>query len=150
MQSSVKRRWRQWRRLDSEEKRLFLSALLLLPIISGLLRAFLYRDVYQRLKGWVPLKTQSKEINAQAQGAKMAAIVELAARQRVAKTTCLRRSLVLWTLMRRAGIESDLRLGVRKAKGTFSGHAWVEIEGVVINDSVDVVRQYTIIDLENP
>jgi len=56
--------------------------------------------------------------------------------------TCLSRSLTLWWLLRRRGIRTDLRIGVRKEAGRFEAHAWVEREGVVVNDRTEVVQQY--------
>jgi hypothetical protein len=48
--------------------------------------------------------------------------------------TCLPRSLTLWWLLRRRGIESELRLGVRKDGDSIVAHAWVECEGEVVGD----------------
>lgn len=145
--ASARKRWRQWAQLDVQQQKLFLSALLLLPVMGALLRAFRYRDIYRRLKIFVPLRERTNQIDVLSRGIETAAIVEIAARRRVAKTTCLRRSLVLWVLLRRQGIESDLRLGVHKQHGKLSGHAWVEIAGAVINDEAEVAAQYTVIDL---
>lgn len=55
---------------------------------------------------------------------------------------CLSRSIVLWWRLRRRGLEPDLRLGVSLAGGTFAAHAWVEHEGRVLNDTVDVADRY--------
>jgi hypothetical protein len=50
--------------------------------------------------------------------------------------------MVLQALLRRQGIDSGLHLGVRKDSGPFEAHAWVEIDGVVVNDSEDVRIRY--------
>lgn len=146
----VIRRWQQWRELNGRQQRMLLAALLLSGAISILLRLFLYRDVYQRLEVLFPLREMVGQPEAGTRAAETAAIVELAARRRVANATCLRRSLVLWLMLRRQGIESDLRLGVRKQDGELAGHAWVEIEGIVINDEANIAQQYEVIDLEKP
>jgi hypothetical protein len=52
--------------------------------------------------------------------------------------TCLHRSLTLWWLLRRQGIASELRIGVRMEQGRFEAHAWVERAGVALNDGSDV------------
>ncbi len=44
----------------------------------------------------------------------------------------------LWWLLRRQGVASELRIGVRKEQGRFEAHAWVEREGVALNDGSDV------------
>jgi hypothetical protein len=48
----------------------------------------------------------------------------------------------VWVLLRRRGIESDIRLGVRKQDGRVAGHAWVEHLGQPINDADDVNDRY--------
>ena len=54
---------------------------------------------------------------------------------------CLPRSLALASTLAQRGIESDLVLGV--ALGPFSAHCWVQKEGVVLNDSLEHVRNFT-------
>ncbi len=44
----------------------------------------------------------------------------------------------VWWLLRRQGVASELRIGVRKEQGRFEAHAWVEREGVALNDGSDV------------
>lgn len=56
------------------------------------------------------------------------------------RAKCLEQSLCLTYLARRAGVDARLRLGVLPAP--FEGHAWVEFQGVPINDSVDNLRLY--------
>lgn len=54
---------------------------------------------------------------------------------------CLHRTLGAWFLLRRRGIGSTIRFGVKPQKPpTF--HAWIEIDGVVINDRPDVASIY--------
>ena len=59
---------------------------------------------------------------------------------------CLARSLTLWTLLRRRGIETELRVGYRKRDEKIEGHAWLEYDGAPINDDNDVTRTYTVAD----
>ena len=54
---------------------------------------------------------------------------------------CLPRSLALASTLAQRGIECDLVLGV--ALGPFSAHCWVQKEGVVLNDSLEHVRNFT-------
>jgi hypothetical protein len=53
---------------------------------------------------------------------------------------CLPRSLALATLLSRRGIAVQLCFGV--ALPPFAAHCWVERDGVVLGDSVDVVRNF--------
>ena len=52
----------------------------------------------------------------------------------------------LQQLLRRHGIESDLRIGTRKAEGRFEAHAWVECEGSILNDASTVHQQFAVFD----
>jgi type IV secretory pathway component VirB8 len=141
-------RWQKWRQLDRRSQGLFITSLILLKTADMLLRFSLFQDLYGRVVRFVPLHEPVSTEVALARAPRTVEIVELAANRRVANATCLRRSLVLWYLLRREGIDSDLRLGVRKKGGMVFGNAWVEIDGTVINDDADDVRQYTLIDLQ--
>ncbi len=55
---------------------------------------------------------------------------------------CLSRSLALLLLLRRGGHAAQLRLGVSLAGGAFAAHAWVELDGRVLNDRPDVSTRY--------
>jgi hypothetical protein len=69
-------------------------------------------------------------------------LVWLAAHRGLVPVTCLPHSLVLWWLLRRDQAEAVLRVGVRKATGDLEAHAWVEHDGVVLNDRADVHERY--------
>ena len=58
--------------------------------------------------------------------------------------TCLTRSFTLWAILRRRGVETDLRVGFRKSEGKLSGHAWVEYAGVPLNEDSDVNTKYSV------
>lgn len=55
---------------------------------------------------------------------------------------CLSQSLTLWWMLRRQGFNPDLRLGVSLDGGTFGAHAWVELNGRVLNDAATVGERY--------
>jgi hypothetical protein len=48
------------------------------------------------------------------------------------RARCLEQSLTLLACLRRRGVLAELRLGVRPYR--FRAHAWVELDGVVLND----------------
>jgi Transglutaminase-like superfamily len=67
--------------------------------------------------------------------------LESAARHHVVNAHCLHRSLVLHHWLRREGLPSELRIGVRKEGDALKAHAWVELQGEVVNDRrADVAR----------
>ena len=49
---------------------------------------------------------------------------------------CLRRSLLLYRFLRRAGLPARLCIGVRRENDALQGHAWIEIEGRHFNDTL--------------
>jgi hypothetical protein len=53
---------------------------------------------------------------------------------------CLHRSLAAWWLLRRAGYDPVLQLGVRPNGERMDFHAWLEIDGVVVNDRPHVAQ----------
>jgi hypothetical protein len=58
------------------------------------------------------------------------------------RSSCLDRSITLWALLRWRKIDGDLHLGVRKDQGNFEAHAWVELNGTVLNDAEDVRERF--------
>lgn len=49
--------------------------------------------------------------------------------------TCLPRSLTLWWLLRRHGVESELHIGLRRDGEHLAAHAWVVCHGTAIGES---------------
>jgi hypothetical protein len=60
---------------------------------------------------------------------------DAAARILFFRANCLEQSLVLWWLLRRRGIDAELRIGGRKESDRFEAHAWVELDSQVLNDA---------------
>jgi hypothetical protein len=57
--------------------------------------------------------------------------------------TCLRRSLVLLRELRRLRVAGALHVGVRHVAVRPEAHAWIEVDGEVINDDPRLVSTYT-------
>jgi len=71
--------------------------------------------------------------------------VQRIARQKVGvEGTCLTRSLSLWAALSRQRVRTEIRIGFRRSGGEFEGHAWVEFEGVPINEDAKVVETYSV------
>jgi len=75
-------------------------------------------------------------------------MVQIAGRYSPFTASCLAQSLVLLKLLRNQGIIAHLRIGVQKAADQVKAHAWVELQGEVLNDSADVSCRY--IPFKNP
>lgn len=145
---SFLRKGQTWRRLSSRERSLLLKALVLLPLVTlvlqlgGLKRtqAVLMRLPQPNLL--VPTNAQVPLIISTVQ------MVQIAAQYSPWWTNCLKKSLVLWYLLRHQGVASQLQIGVRLEAG-FQSHAWVEYQGRVIGESQDVRQLYTAFDRLN-
>lgn len=73
---------------------------------------------------------------------RVAALVDACARRSPIAVSCLTRSAVLAWLLRRRGIAARLRVGVRILDGRMEAHAWLEHEGVPLNDTVQAVKHF--------
>ncbi|MEE9415069.1 MAG: lasso peptide biosynthesis B2 protein [Acidimicrobiales bacterium] len=60
--------------------------------------------------------------------------------------TCLDRSVLLCFLARRGGETPEIRIGVAMDDGELEAHAWVVMDGVVMNDSPQAVARYVVFD----
>lgn len=56
---------------------------------------------------------------------------------------CLYRSFALTAILRREGVTADLCIGVIDLP--FSSHAWVEVDGFVVNERIAVRKEYSVI-----
>lgn len=131
---------RRFFRLSHDERRLVLRARWQLTLVAAALRfGGLARasHIVERLNARV--KDESADERAE-QIRRTAALVAAAARLGPSGT-CLSRSLVLRGLLGRHGIDSTLRLGIRRGE-RFEGHAWVEVDGHPLNDTPDVAARY--------
>lgn len=121
-------KWRRFRKRPQEERALILRAMVLLPLTGIGLRVFGFR----RWKQWI----EQFSLSACAPRASEPAIqLEMAVRAvRAVRSgelhgpvtpNCLERSMTLWWLLRRDGIEGKLHIGGRKNGSCFEAHAWV-------------------------
>jgi hypothetical protein len=62
----------------------------------------------------------------------------------VKSAACLQRSAVATWLLRRHGVRADLVIGYRPVP--FESHAWVEVDGRVVNDRPQYQRFFTVLE----
>ncbi len=80
-----------------------------------------------------------------ARARRYAAAIERAARCYPRRADCLQQSLVLHQWMQREGVPTTLQLGVLRGhngSSAFRAHAWVELNGRVLNDRAAAVRVF--------
>ena len=76
----------------------------------------------------------------------VARAVKIAAERGLFQANCLQQTLVLWCLLRRNHIESEIRFGARKQEGQVQAHAWVEVGGVALNEDDGVHERFSPLD----
>ena len=137
--------YHKFRRLSRLEKRLFLQAVFLLPLVALTTKLFGFKSTRCGFATLAPSGNGGNQNLAikQIHAFITAKMVTAAAHRGPYRANCLQQSLVLWWLLRRQGIESDLRIGVHKTSGSLAAHAWVERLGHVLNESDDVHERFT-------
>lgn len=141
---SVIARGRRFCQLPPRERWLLAQTFLLLPCTAVALRLVGVRRWQRVLALLSPLPVEGSDDRRPIEVA--VRLVQAAAHHGVGRPNCLERSLTLWWLLRRQGVGSDLRIGVRKEAGRFEAHAWVEYQGRALNDRDDVQRRFVPFD----
>lgn len=140
------RAWNRLIRLASPEGRRLLPAWLLLWEV----------DLWLRLAGFARLQAAlSRPPRAAPPRGEAVELIEAARRMAqailrasryVPRARCLHRALALLLWLRRRGIQADLRLGVRSGAEAIEGHAWVEWNGVLLNDERSVYDTFVLLE----
>jgi hypothetical protein len=125
--------------LAPSDRRAFLAAMTLLPLFWVGLRVLGLQRLQTRLQR-TPLRPATTFTPDDL--TRLGALVNSAAHHALGPANCLTRSLYLWWLLRRHGVDSQLRIGVRLTGGVLDGHAWVEYGGVPVNDRPDVSADF--------
>ena len=144
---------RRFRALEPNARGLFLRAAALLPLVSFSLRLRGFRStqasLQKRIGRAVSSGCDTSDPSDPARGAHAALtarMVRSAALRNLGSATCLEKSLVLWWLLGRQGIDSSVRIGARKTGQKFEAHAWVECDGVVLNEPEETHKHYAAFD----
>jgi hypothetical protein len=82
--------------------------------------------------------------------ARVALLVNALARRRPFRSSCLTRSIVLMTLLQRRGITTELRIGVCRVGQSVDAHAWIEHNGVPLNDQATAAQTFLPFDAPIP
>lgn len=141
-------RLRELRRLPPAERLLLVwAAVWLLAVDLGLrtLGFTRLRRLLGRGAGRAPESTAQASWWPEAET--IARSVGRAARHHLYPMTCLTRSLVLWRLLARRGIPSELQIGVRKDDRSILAHAWVECAGRPVAEPQDVGHRFATVGL---
>jgi transglutaminase superfamily protein len=141
----VRRKISKFLALSPGQRWLLVQTLFLLPLAAAALRLLSFRRVsttLARLSPAVAEKAWDDDPETLSQVRTTARMVNLAARHGFFNASCLHRAMILWWLLRRQGIASDLRFGVRKEEGEVHAHAWVEYRGDPLDDEQNLRQHY--------
>lgn len=128
--------------LSLDQWRCLLTAALLLPWTAVLLKSQGYQKTlgaYSRARH-TPANLSEEEAFEMAQA--VSHMIDIAARYGLYRAKCLCRSLVLVRMLRNRGLTGDLVLGARIEDEKFGAHAWVNLDGQVVNDRPDVAGKF--------
>ena len=136
-------RFEQLRALTRVEKRYLARAAFWLPTTAIMLRLIGYQRtlaIYDRDKTTPHSRTVTDRDEDAART--VARVVNIAANHGFYRARCLVKSLVLLKFLNQCSIPCNVVLGTSIQNNGFSAHAWVECNGIVINDVADVRRRY--------
>jgi hypothetical protein len=141
--------FQRYRALVPHARGLFRNAVALFPLIRIHLRSRGYKKTQQWLQKRLHASPQASPNNETSSVSLTCRMVNAAAHYGIVRRpTCLEESLALWYFLRRQGIPSKLRIGVRKIADKFEAHAWVEYQGQALNQSDEPHKHYAAFDSE--
>src|SRR5882762_2352519 len=148
-------RLRRFSAMDADARGLFLRAAVLLPVISVSLKIGGFRATQILLRSF-PIAPQTSQqdsiqvVDDRKRTQLTSRMIDAAVRHVWRASTCLEKSLALWWLLGRQGIACEVRIGARKQGGKFEAHAWLERDGVAINEPQQEHRHYAAFDAAFP
>ena len=128
-------RFRRFRRLSGFERGVVLEAVIGLPIAWLAVRLLgfrICRAAFEKPRA-AAQNSKSREADTLDIARRIAHLEAVTAANLFFRTSCLEQSLVLCRMLRRRGLNADLRIGARKEANRFEAHAWVEVEGNVVD-----------------
>lgn len=144
----MRTRLQRLRGLDAGQWRVVATSAFLLAPIQFMLKS---RGLKKTARAFAARSDRPLGQSDAAQAASMAEAVSLVAGRRVVGALCLGRSLLLWFLLRRRGMDAELVVGTKSAvDDEWMAHAWVELDSQPVNDVADVRDHYSSFDLALP
>ena len=117
-----------------------LAAFLALGTTDILLKLVSFSSLYQTVKGWPVNSTKPNAETSERVGAAIITAMTWYPKQAM----CLQRSAVTTCLLRSAGVQAEMIIGCQRLP--FLAHAWVEVDGEVINDKAQVQFTHAVLD----
>jgi hypothetical protein len=125
-------------RLSSRELLVLAQAAVLLPTVRMACRFVTFarlQSISDRMAGPSRANSLGPEVAAR--------LVRIAADRGLYRARCLERSLVLRWILCREGVDARIILGARKDDNEMQAHAWVEVDGVSLDDANNIHRPFS-------
>ena len=135
-------KWEKIKRLSFWELRQLGKAVFMLPMTALGLRLMGFNFVQSALSLGLPAPVYSTDARSMVKAQQIAKMVRVAVVYGLFCATCLPQSMVLWRFLQGQGIGCHLRLGARSENGNLEAHAWVEVDGVALNEMEDVGKRF--------
>ena len=130
--------------LSTPDRWVLLQSMLLLPVVWVGLRVMPLRRLLRLLGGH--RETTPDMLHDVSRAHACARLVNAAARYGPFPSTCLSRSIVLWRLLRRRGINAEIRIGLVREQRPITAHSWVEVGGQPVNETAEVAAGHVAFD----
>lgn len=140
--SDLARKLRQWRALQPWEQRLLIRMVFLLPAAKLLLLLLGFKRTRRIAECELPSASGVLDQATMARAQRQAQLTAIAARHGFYKANCLPQSLALCRVLRKQGLPAQIRIGVQVNAQPFQAHAWVELDGVPLGQSVDAYKAF--------
>ena len=142
------RRWKALRHMRRHER------LLLLEATTSLFAVWISVQVsgYAKTRSMLARRSRTWFVGTVRSGgdksieetiAEVARAVAISSHYAPFSATCLHRTLTLWWMLRRRGIDSVVRIGAAQTEQGMAAHAWLERGGFVLNDDADIGRRFS-------
>ena len=130
----------RWWRLDTAARTAALVALWRLTAVTWWLRTRGFGDIRERIDSVSEPDAHAAPVST----AQLARIVDRLAHGVPWRTTCLHRSLALTWMLNERGVPAEMRIGVGRdgPDEALLFHAWVEVDGHVVNDSTEISARF--------
>jgi hypothetical protein len=128
----VRQNWRKLKQLSPGERGLLLQSIFLLPAIRLALSIFGYprtKRILEKTSAYRKKRGDSSAVDPRDTVSSTGKIVAIAGAHGLSRATCLHKALLVWGLLQKKGIDTEIRFGSRFDDGKFQAHAWVEYLG---------------------
>ena len=135
--------------LTLKEWRLLLVSIILLPLVALLLWFIGFNRSQSFLSHFITtgIKRNDSTPSAMDDVRIITRMVRIAVNHGPWRANCLKQALVLWWLLARRGLNSEIKFGVEKTfDDAIDAHAWVEYNGMNLCDSADFQHQYFVLE----